>query len=141
MYPDFDLILPIQPGSTCNSYCWQGDVFRFRPATAARQLKIVHTISGDPDISNLENTIGIDDAQDFLGYYTAGLALKSKGFDTVAQEKFVTACGDPSGECVPGSLGGFLLQITRPGVKSLQHERIILRPFRNKRNTGFFNRF
>jgi len=130
--------------NSLDRFRWEGDAFRFNPISIPRQLKIVHTISGNPPTTaaNLDVSTGVDDCLDFLAYYTAAAALAIKGPSESAR-LFTLACGYPDGVFTgpgrfpAGQLGGLIAA----GVKSSQMERIIPPRFRPRRNTGLFNRY
>jgi len=138
--PNSDLLLEIQddPGdarSILSSWCFKDGRFRFPPCSTARQIKVLYLISGKPP-DNLAQSFGVDNSLNFLASYAAGLAANARGTTGTAERIFTLAVGNPSGDPGDGD-GGFLGQYLRPQVKIQQNVRVVMPPFRQKRNTGF----
>lgn len=121
--------------TTIGEWCWKDSRFRFPPCTSARQLKILYMISGDPPV-NLSDSYGIDNSLDFLAAYASGLAANAKGAAGTAERVFQLAVGNSTGDPGDGDVG-FLGQYMRPQVKIQQNVRVVMPPFRQKRNTGW----
>jgi len=138
--PNATLRLEIQDNiggasTTISEWAWKDGRFRFPPCTSARQLKILYMISGDPPL-NLGDPYGIDNSLDFLASYAAGLAANMKGYKGMAGDIFRLAVGREDGDPKDGD-AGFLGQYMRPQVKQQQNVRVVMPPFRYKRNTGY----
>ncbi len=121
--------------TTLNEWCWKDGRFRFPPCTSARQIKVLYLISGEPPV-NLGDSYGIDNSLNFLAAYAAGLAANSKGAKGTAERIFTLAVGRADGDPKDGD-AGFLGQYMRPQVKIQQNVRVVMPPFRRKRNTGY----
>ncbi len=105
------------PQSAFLYYAWERDIIRFQPLSAARQLRITYTMSGNAPTTTTAS-IGIDDSLDFLMYRVAGLAAESKGMLTRAQLYNARACG-PRWDS-EGVAGGLLGQLLTPGIRNMQ---------------------
>lgn len=115
-----------------SSYYWNGDVFRFAPATVDRQLKIVYDLSGTAPTFG---SVGIDDSLDALATMTAALAFSSKGAPTKAAQMFVRAVGNPAGD-MTNITGGHFYELVQLAVRETQKVRIVMPRYRRKRNVG-----
>lgn len=137
MTPMLDVLSYQTPNSFLGSWDWTGGVFKFPACSSARQIRVLYTISGEPP-ADLGASIGIDNSLDFLAAYSAALAANARGADaSVGQALFTIAVGNPAGEPGDGD-GGLLGQFLRPSTKSLQNIRVVIPPFRQKRNTGWW---
>lgn len=91
---DFAMSLDGQPQSTLGVYLWINEMFQFRGAAQATQLRITYYASGAPP-TNVNTVIGVDNARDFLAYATAANAARSKGWITQFEVLRDKAYGDP----------------------------------------------
>lgn len=111
-------------------YVWEENVLKFRGATQDAQIRVTYIASGSPP-QNPNTTIGIDDALNFLGCYTAALAAGAKTFNSIADRLMRLALGtNPERD---GS-GGYLRDFTNNQVKKMQRTQRRRRPFRKKRS-------
>ena len=125
----------IAPVSNLTQWAWKDAAFRFSPCSTARQLRISYQISGDYG-SDLTLSVGINNSMEFLACYASGLAANARGSAVTAEKLFTLAVGDPSGDPKNADMG-YLGALTRPQVNAEQNVRMIIPPFRNRRNTGF----
>jgi hypothetical protein len=113
---------------------WNLGVMRFTPCSEIRQLKIVYDLSGTAPTSG---TIGINDSLDALAAMTAALAARSKfGDSATCQELFMRAVGNPTGD-TSAITGGYFAELAQIETQNLQKVRVVMPPFRNKRNAGW----
>ena len=122
--------IPVTPGPTLNAYAWEGNVLKFVPASSARQLRIVYTLSGAMPTNN-SAIIGLDDSLDYLATRTAGLAMLSRGALQKAQVLNDLAIG-PEG--VADGSGGMLRELLAAQIRGMQREQFRRPPFRRRRN-------
>lgn len=111
-------------------YVWEENVFKFRGSTQAVQLRVTYIASGAPP-QNPNTTIGIDDALNFLGCYTAAVAAAAKTWYTISDRLGRIALGTTPER--DGS-GGFLRDFCNIQVKKMQRTQRRRRPFRKKRS-------
>lgn len=119
-----------QPQQYLGNYLWINEMFQFRGASNAVQLRITYWASGNPP-TNANTTIGIDDCLDFLACATAANAARANGWFQLADQLKFTAYG---AEQEANGMGGLLGEFVKIQVSSLQRgpQRRRL-PFRNKR--------
>ena len=111
---------------------WVGDVFRFVPCSQIRQLRIRYISSGNAP-TLVTDSVGLDDAKDYLAVRTAGLACASKGAPSRASELNTMALGPKQVEA--DASGGLLRQLMLAGVLQMQSQRPIrMPPFRQVRS-------
>lgn len=116
------------------AWYFNGGIMRFTPASTIRQLKIVYDLSGSAPQSG---SCGINDSLDALATFAAGKAARSKFGDAqAAQELLVQAVGNPAGDTT-NVTGGYFYELAQIETQHLQKVRVILPPFRQKRNTGW----
>src|SRR5581483_5384153 len=85
-------------------YVWEENVFKFRGSSGASQIRVTYIASGTAPTSPTA-VIGIDDALNFLGCYTASLAAGAKTWYGIADRLSKLALGaDPERD----ASGGFL---------------------------------
>lgn len=111
-------------------YVWEESVFRFRGASATRQLRVTYIASGNPP-TNTSTNLAIDDCLNFLGCRTAGLAAMAKGWNTMADRLNKMALGE---RMDPYDPGGFLRSFIHLQVLNLQRKQYRRGPFRIKRS-------
>jgi hypothetical protein len=120
--------------SSLDQWAWNGNVIRFRPCTASRQIRIYYKLSSsaptDPNAST-----GVEGCLNFLSAYAAALCHKSKGMAPAMTSAFLLACGNPTGEIGNGN-AGYIGQILRRDIKDSQMERWVTPRFRPKRSVG-----
>lgn len=116
------------PGDALGEYAWTGDVFRFSGAATARQLKVSYYSSGAPPASG---SLGIDDSLDFLGLYTAALAVLRKNGVARGGQLIQAALGP---QTMTNGSGGVLGDFIRIKVRDLQRVTYRHQPFRPRRN-------
>lgn len=126
-----DSITQIQPGSRLQYWQWERGRINFRPATEARQLKIVYLASGSAPASG---SIGIDNARSFLAVATAYRAAQMRDMVQRAQELKLEAYGP---EMVPNVSGGALRTLVNPMVKEMQKRPSRPQTFRPRRNAAW----
>lgn len=116
-------------------YVWEEDVFKFRGATTARQLRIQYIASGSPP-TNSSTVLGIDNCQNFLETATAGYAAASIGWDSMAARLFGMAYG-PKGE---GDASGGMLRdfINSQVLKAQRKQRTMGTPRRSTWFPGWY---
>lgn len=97
-------------GPPLREWDWRGDVLRFAPINEARQLRIVHSVSGSAPTDE-DATIQVDDARSFLAHATAGAASRFRN-PTMSQELLAVAYGVDAfrEERIGGLLYGLLNQ-------------------------------
>jgi hypothetical protein len=106
---------------------WRGDSFYFVGANVARQLKIIHSVSGNAPQSG---TVGIDDFSNFGAARTASLIAPSYGMPQRASELKLDALG-PSMQ--PDGTGGYLRALVNPMLREKQKRQYRPQPFRPRR--------
>ncbi len=118
-----------------STWMWQGDAIRFIPATAARQIKVVYSMSGKATEAQLTGSIGIDDSLDALSTFLAAACAQAKGFNGIAQNLFMRAVGNPTGDTT-NIQGGAFYELAQLGLKQINKTRIVVGRYRRKRNVG-----
>lgn len=128
VYPVSEISDDASPGDALGEYVWNGDMLRFAGATTARLLKLSYYSSGAPPASG---SLGIDDALDFLGCYTAALAMLRKNGVARGGQLIQAALGPQS---MTNGSGGILGEFIRLKVRDLQRITYRHQPFRRRRN-------
>lgn len=118
----------LTPGNQFCNWQWQTAVIRVPPVQASREIKINYNLSGkvplDPTVS-----LGIDDSLNVLAYRVAGIVGNAKGKSTTLTAGWMTDSNI------------LMDQFLQPVTKDLQRERLIVPPYRPRRNTGYYNTF
>jgi hypothetical protein len=121
--------------SVLGEYAWLEDAFRFRPCPTARQLRIVYLSSGTPPTQTTDS-IGIDDAIDFLAHATAGSFAQSRGAGTQGASLLEHAYGPQFFQ--DGALGGLLYELQAQPILTMQRDDDNqVRRFRERRDDDF----
>lgn len=110
-------------------YNYEGGVFRFTGATDERQLKIEYKSNGTPPSSG---SIGINNAGNFLKARTAALAALANGATSVASDLNELCFGVPAKQ-----ISGYLDDVIRPAVLSMQRNVWRPRSFRRRRSRNY----
>lgn len=114
------------PANMFVNWQWQTGIIRVPPVTAPREIMINYNLSGqiplDPTLS-----LGIDDALNVMSYRVSAIVGRSKG----KSSDLVQGWMDDSDK--------FMAEFLRPVTKDLQRERLVVPPYRPRRNTGYFN--
>ncbi len=113
-----------------NVYAWVEDTFKFQPSSQVRELRITY-ISSAATIANTTDTVGIDDALDFLAVRTAGFAAASRGARDRAGELNAMAIGP---DLQADGTGGILRELVCTSVRALQQVPTQRPPFRQRGN-------
>lgn len=125
------LYIPRTPTSELGFYSWYRDAFHFSPSTEIRQLKIVHSTSGQIPSSKFQS-LYIDGSEPYLGYRTASLAGPPKGAIKAAKYAKDALGPDMDINNPEGHLGKLIAQ----GIKTMQQEEFVPQPYRQRRSTG-----
>ena len=122
------IVYPVSSKNRLDEYDWLGDRFRFPPASEPRQLKVIHSISGNVPANDTDST-NIDDSLRFLSSKLTEVAALWRGEDNTA-------------EIHAGLAARAREQKIRLGVRTLQRVGDYqTKAFRNQRNTGLPGRF
>lgn len=115
------------PDQTLRYWKWLNDTLYFVGSTAARQLLIRHSVSGEPPQSG---AVGIDNSRSFLAARTASLIAPAYSMPQRAAELKFDALG-PSGQ--PDGTGGYLRALVNPMLKEQAKRPRRPQPFRPRR--------
>ena len=128
MVPIDDFDQTATPAGLNGFWKWEQERFWFIGATAATELRIRYSSSGNPPTSG---TVGIDNFRNFGAFRTAGLAAFAYDMDNRAQFLNAQALG-PSMQ--PDGTGGALRGLLLPKLLEKQKRPALPGPFRPRRN-------
>lgn len=112
-------------------WTWENGAFRFIPATAQRQIKIVFDLSGAAPLSG---SVGIDDSRDALALFVAASAAASKtGPSGRAAGLWMRAIGNQTGDTTNVD-GGAFLELAQLGLQAINQTQVQVPPYRQRRN-------
>ena len=113
-------------------FSWRANTFWFIGCTTVRELEIKYDSSGQAPTDD-STAIMVDNCDDFLASYAVGIAGLPKGYEDLAERAMTRAVGSRFDE---GVLGGLLLQLIQPLVRSRQHVQIAHKPYSTWRRFG-----
>ncbi len=125
-----DNLSQTDPRDRLYEYEYEGGVFRFVGATAERQLMIEYKSNGTPPSSG---NIGINNSGNFLKARTAALAALTNNATSLASDLNDLCFGVPAKQ-----ISGFLDDVIRPAVLSMQGQVWRSQSFRRRRTRNYF---